>query len=165
MPTVQVYKLDTSRYLITYAQTMCNGGICHRWLKGYLLQPDAMTGIFETRIGGSNARQYADCQRRLGDAAAIVTELHENQPPTQAQEADLDKVAAHECYAIDGEVHLISRGGTESADVQLRYTGTVSEASGKQRGIAQTRLFRLEGDKLVQIEGEANPVPAQDAQS
>ena len=202
MPEVQVYKLDASRYLVTYAQTACRLGACTRWLKGYLLQPDAMTSAFATRLAGSNAWQHADCPARLGIAdadaaasglAASVRDLHAHQaddapaatataiatataaattttatrrgtPARQAASAAAGKpAAAHACYAVHGEVHLLSRGRAQAADVQMRYSGVISDAPGRMRRIAQTQLFRLQGKQLTPVNGAASPVPGQQA--
>lgn len=160
LPDVQVYKLDASRYLITYAQPACHRGACSSWLKGYLLQPEAMTSIFETRLAGSNVSQYADCAGRLGEAhagaAAAIAGLDEG--AASGSDKPADNAPAHACYAVSGEVHPLSRGAN-TADVQIRFSGLVSEASGRLRTIAQTQLFRLEGGRLKQINGGENPVP------
>ena len=189
-PEVQVYKLDASRYLVTYTQTDCRAGACSRWLKGYLLQPESMTAIFATRLAASNARQYADCPARLGlaDSAAAadavsapaqvaasgleatVASLHGYSsdaalpqpaaPQASAASALGEAASGHVCHVVDGEVHLISRGRADTADVHIRYTGVVSDAPGKLRTIAQTQRFRLKGMQLEQIAGGASPVPA-----
>lgn len=160
LPDVQVYKLDASRYLITYAQSACRQGACSSRLKGYLLQPEAMTSIFETRLAGSNARQYADCIGRLGvthaGAAAAIAGLDEGVASGSGKPAG--GAPAHACYAVSGEVHPLSRGA-KTADVQIRFSGLVSEAPGRLRTIAQTQLFRLDGGRLKQIAGGENPVP------
>ncbi|MDO4794509.1 MAG: hypothetical protein Q4A28_01010 [Brachymonas sp.] len=223
-PDVQVYRLSAGRYLVTYTQTLCQAGSCSRWLKGYLLQPEAMRAVFSARLASSNAQQWADCPARLGltartdDAlAASVRQLHaqagvdtgvaaggaaaaaaasaatsnlastnasmrmptpgpapvrpqptgSGQPATTRpavaaqQSAPAPKAPAHSCHAVLGEVHLLSRGRADAADVQIRYSGAVSDAPGQLRPIAQAQLFRLQGDQLVQIDGSASPVPAQ----
>lgn len=187
LPDVQVYRLGASRYLVTYMQTTCQAGACSRWLKGYLLQPEAMRAVFSTRLASSNAQQWADCPARLGltdradDAlAASVRQLHAQagadtgvaasaatsagtrsaaSGKTSVQAAN--KTPTHSCHAVLGEVHLISRGSADVADVQIRYSGMVSAAPGQLRPIAQAQLFRLQGEQLVQIDGAASPVPAQ----
>lgn len=185
-PEVQVYKLDASRYLVTYTQTDCRAGACSRWLKGYLLQPDSMKAVFATRLAASNAWQYADCAARLGLAtaaqpaqaaasglAATVASLHGHESEsalpqlgalqasaTSAAPAQSEAASGHACHVVDGEVHLLSRGRADTADVQIRYTGVVSDAPGKLRTIAQTQRFRLNGMQLEQIAGGASPVPA-----
>ncbi len=185
-PEVQVYKLDASRYLVTYTQTDCRAGACSRWLKGYLLQPDSMKAVFATRLAASNAWQYADCAARLGLAtaaqpaqaaasglAATVASLHGHESESalpqlgalqasaaSAAPAQGEAASGHACHVVDGEVHLLSRGRADTADVQIRYTGVVSDAPGKLRTIAQTQRFRLNGMQLEQIAGGASPVPA-----
>ncbi|MDO4769136.1 MAG: hypothetical protein Q4A11_02045 [Brachymonas sp.] len=192
LPDVQVYRLGASRYLVTYTQTICQAGACSRWLKGYLLQPEAMRAVFSTRLASSNAQQWADCPARLGltdradDAlAASVRQLHAQAgvdaggvaggaaasaaTSAGARSAALGKTSAqaanktptHSCHAVLGEVHLISRGSADAADVQIRYSGVVSNVPGQRRPIAQAQLFRLQGEQLVQIDGAASPVPAQ----
>ncbi len=185
-PEVQVYKLDASRYLVTYTQTDCRAGACSRWLKGYLLQPDSMKAVFATRLAASNAWQHADCTARLGLAtaaqpvqaaasglAATVASLHGHESESalpqlgalqasaaSAAPAQGEAASGHACHVVDGEVHLLSRGRADTADVQIRYTGVVSDAPGKLRTIAQTQRFRLNGMQLEQIAGGASPVPA-----
>lgn len=160
LPDVQVYKLDASRYLITYAQSTCQRGACSNRLKGYLLQPEAMTSIFETRLAGSNVRQYADCAERLSEAhaGAVAAIVGLDEGAASANDKPADNAPAHACYAVSGEVHPLSRGAN-TADVQIRFSGLVSEASGRLRVIVQTQLFRLEGGRLKQIGGGENPVP------
>lgn len=190
LPDVQVYRLNASRYLVTYTQTACQTGVCSRWLKGYLLQPETMRPVFSTRLASSNAEQWADCPARLGllrannALSAKVRQLHAQPPaagasstasPTWArasvaayppdhrpvQFAASTQSPVHSCHAVLGEVHLLSRGSADAADVQIRYSGAVSDAPGHLRPIAQTQRFRLQGDQLLQIDGAASPVPAQ----
>ena len=188
-PEVQVYKLDASRYLVTYTQTNCQAGACSRWLKGYLLQPDAMSDVFSIRLAASNVQQHADCRARLGLAAATkagtatsglaaieedlyayAADAQAGQPSVaSAAEASVakevshaasdanSKAAAHACYLVSGEVHLISRARAETADVHIRYSGARSDAEGKLHRIAQTQRFRLQGRSMIQVGGDAVP--------
>ena len=192
-PDVQIYKLDASRYLVTYTQTSCHAGACSRWLKGYLLQPDAMSDVFSIRLAASNVQQHADCRARLGLApattagtaasglAAIEADLYAHAADAQASQpsvaaaakasvaqevaqaasdkaADANpKVAAHACYLVGGEVHLISRARAETADVHIRYSGARSDAAGKLHRIAQTQRFRLQGQSMLQVGGDESP--------
>ena len=188
-PEVQVYKLDASRYLVTYTQTNCQAGACSRWLKGYLLQPDAMSDVFSIRLAASNVQQHADCRARLGLAAATkagtatsglaaieedlyayAADAQAGQPSVaSAAEASVakevshaasdanSKAAAHACYLVSGEVHLISRARAETADVHIRYSGARSDAAGKLHRIAQTQRFRLQERSMIQVGGDAVP--------
>ena len=189
-PEVQVYKLDASRYLVTYTQTNCQAGACSRWLKGYLLQPDAMSDVFSIRLAASNVRQHADCRARLGLAsatkagtatsglAAIEEDLYAHAADAQAGQPSVataaeasvakevssgvpsdanSKAAAHACYLVSGEVHLISRARAETADVHIRYSGARSDAAGKLHRIAQTQRFRLQERSMIQVGGDAGP--------
>ena len=67
------------------------------------------------------------------------------------------KAAAHACYLVSGEVHLISRARAETADVHIRYSGVRADASGKLHRIAQTQRFRLQERSMIQVGGDAGP--------
>ena len=67
------------------------------------------------------------------------------------------KAAAHACYLVSGEVHLISRARAETADVHIRYSGARSDAAGKLHRIAQTQRFRLQERSMIQVGGDAGP--------
>ena len=189
-PDVQIYKLDASRYLVTYTQTSCHAGACTRWLKGYLLQPDTMSDVFSIRLAASNVQQHVDCRARLGLAsatkagtatsglAAIEEDLYAHAADAQAGQPSVataaeasvakevssgvpsdanSKAAAHACYLVSGEVHLISRARAETADVHIRYSGARSDAAGKLHRIAQTQRFRLQERSMIQVGGDAVP--------
>ncbi|MDO5653292.1 MAG: hypothetical protein Q4G39_04235 [Brachymonas sp.] len=188
-PEVQVYKLASDRYLLTYVQRVCRQGYCGQWLKGYLLQPDVMTEVMHMRLSGSNAYAYESCPNRLeGDVPAagsaketvsvaeMIDELYaqssntDQAPPTpqtasaakprpSRAQGNAKNAAGGSCYAIRGEIHPISRGA-DTADVSVRFTGLVSEGNGQRRTIGQNQLFRLHGQRLVQIEGLENPLPS-----
>ena len=171
-PETQVYKLGSDHYLMTYMQHGCRQGTCSHWLTGYLLRPDGMTEAIKTRLSGSNVQAWADCHTRLqpyrrmasaGDTA-ILAVRHSGAGAgrqKQAAPATMPAMPAHSCYAIHGEMHPISRE-MAVADVSIRFEGVISENPAQRRTLTQTQLWRLQGDKLVQIEGEDNPVPSPD---
>lgn len=166
-PEVQLYKLDSNRHLLTYVQTVCRKGVCGSWLKGYLLQNDGMAEIFHTRLAGSNARRHADCMRRLQarsrgevpsaqEVAGMIANLYQGQKAGRLLKTE--KKEPHRCYVVQGALYPVSHGGG-TADVSIRFNGVVVEADGKQHSVAQTQIFRLNQDRLMQIEGGDNPVP------
>ena len=172
-PETQVYKLGSDHYLMTYMQHGCRQGTCSHWLTGYLLRPDSMAEAIKTRLSGSNVQAYADCHARLEPYrrtvshtdTGLVTVSHAGEGAAikhvQPASANASSVPAHSCYAIHGEVHPISRE-MAVADVSIRFEGVISDTPTQRRTLAQTQLWRLQDGKLVQIEGEDNPVPSPD---
>ena len=175
-PETQVYKLGSDHYLMTYMQHACRQGTCSHWLTGYLLRPNSMVEAIKTRLSGNNVQAWSDCHTRLqpyqrstmqpesrpsshSSATAIKQTPAAQKATTLPAPANTPAEPAHICYAINGELHPISRK-VGIADVSIRFEGAISEKATQRRTLAQTQLWRLQGSKLVQIEGEDNPVPS-----
>lgn len=156
----QVYKLAPERYLLTFESESCWRGTCGRWLHGYLLQPDGLALVLQSRLAGNNRAAYPDCDARLSPQRTGPRQRRQLLPaaPQPASAAASAAAQGHSCFDVQGEVHPISREGA-SADVSLRFKGLVSTARGERQTVQETQLFRLNDGLYEQIDGGPNPVP------